>query len=116
MTGGPVGGDGHVDGDLEARVPGHEWRSQGKACATSPSKHTEVINVDASDTLGHALAYARPLARSYAVAGHLTQPLGYRLSYQVLLQSLYHFRRVWYTSYYYSKYGSNYRILQYGSG
>ena len=36
------------------------------------------------------------------VAGHLTQSLAYRVSVPVLLQSLYHFRRVWYTSYYYS--------------
>ena len=32
------------------------------------------------------------------VAGHLTQSLAYRFSVQVLLQSLYHFRRVLYTS------------------
>ena len=32
------------------------------------------------------------------VAGHLTQSLAYRFPVQVLLQSLYHFRRVHYTS------------------
>ena len=34
------------------------------------------------------------------VAGHLTQSLAYRFPVQVLLQILYHFRRVWYTSKY----------------
>ena len=32
------------------------------------------------------------------VAGHLTQSLAYRVSVPVLLQLLYHFRRVHYTS------------------
>ena len=37
-------------------------------------------------------------ATSSPVAGHLTQSLAYWVSYQVLLQLLYHFRRVWYSS------------------
>ena len=34
----------------------------------------------------------------WVVAGHLTQSLAYRVSVPVLLQLLYHFRRVYYTS------------------
>ena len=33
-----------------------------------------------------------------SVAGHLTQSLAHRVSVPVLLQSLYHFRRVWYST------------------
>ena len=50
------------------------------------------------------------------MGGMSQESLGYRVSVPVLLQSLCHFRRAWSTSLYNSKYGSDYRIFQYGSG
>ena len=40
-------------------------------------------------------------------------PIGFLTKYYYSLEQ---FRRVWYTSEYDSKYASDYRILQYGSG
>ena len=52
------------------------------------------IVADAAGDENNAL-YDKTLSR---VAGHLTQSLGYWCSYPVLVQSLNHFRRVWYAS------------------
>jgi len=67
--------------------------SRTRTSRASPSHLRSTVSGSCSTCRGAVF-----VSRCSVVAGHLTQSLPYRFSVQVLLQLLYHFRRVWYTS------------------